>query len=126
MAETRTLEPSFRPWAEWWLDYLRWATGEPFVVTSARRSTVDQARLYERYLAGKSGVYTVLPPGVSQHERGFAVDIARTNRRAVDDDEGPDPLLLEAGAYWRSLGGVWGGERDPVHFEAPKSWTGRS
>jgi len=30
-----------------------------------------------------------------------------------------DPLLYYLGAVWRSWGGIWGGERDPVHFQPP-------
>lgn len=122
MADTRNLDPRFRPWAEWLLATLRYATGEPFVITSAYRSPAAQAQLYERFLAGEGGLYTVQPPGRSQHERGLAVDIARTNRRARDEDGSPDPLLIEAGGEWRALGGTWGGEKDPVHFGAPRSW----
>lgn len=76
-------------------------------------------RLYNRWLSGQSP-YPALPPGTSQHERGFAVDIARLGLRASED-----PILHELGRMWRAMGGVWGGEADPVHFEAPKAWTGR-
>jgi hypothetical protein len=31
----------------------------------------------------------------------------------------PMEALADAGQYWQELGGVWGGERDPVHFEYP-------
>jgi hypothetical protein len=48
------------------------------------------------------------------------MDVARLGVKAKEDD-----LLIEAGHLWRSLGGVWGGEADPVHFEAPKWMTGR-
>ena len=91
-----------------------------FVLTSAKRSRMDQARLYNRWRAGLSP-FPALPPGRSQHERGLAVDIAR---RGVDPSD--DDLLAALGAAWRKAGGVWGGEVDPVHFEAPKAWTGRT
>jgi hypothetical protein len=44
-------------------------------------------------------------------------------RLNVDPED--DELLVEMGERWREAGGVWGGEKDPVHFEAPKAWTGR-
>jgi hypothetical protein len=32
----------------------------------------------------------------------------------------PESALSDVGAYWESLGGVWGGRnRDPIHFEYP-------
>jgi len=92
-----------------------------FVVTSSLRTFADQQRLYERFRAGGQGVFTVLPPGRSQHERGWAFDTVR-----VGVDPLKDELLHQVGAWWRSVGGVWGGPKDPVHFEAPKVWTGRS
>lgn len=120
MAGTRGLDPRFRPWADAWLAWLRQVTGEPFVITSGLRTRMEQEALWAKFQRGAKE-FTTLPPGRSQHERGFAVDIARTNVRAAEDD-----LLREAGALWRSMGGVWGGEADPVHFEAPKWMTGRS
>lgn len=118
MANTRQLNPAFRRIADRLLAAMR--TLGPFVITSAYRSPTEQAQLYERFKRGEGGLYTVLPPGRSQHERGFAVDIARPNVRPKED-----ALLHAVGAWWRAQGGVWGGEADPVHFEAPKSWTGR-
>lgn len=99
-----------------------------FVVTSGVRSYADQARLYDEYLRAKGSprppgqrLYTVLPPGRSQHEQGWAWDMARLNVNPTED-----PLLAQVGAWWRAQGGVWGGTSDPVHFEAPKVWTGRT
>lgn len=120
LADTRQLQPDFRPWAELLLEVLR--DEDPgYRITSAKRSFTEQVALYARWLAGAVGIYTPARPGTSQHERGWAVDIAspRTDPKA-------DPLLAELGRAWRSAGGVWGGEKDPVHFEAPKEWTGRS
>jgi D-alanyl-D-alanine carboxypeptidase len=119
VANLEGLDPQFYPWAVWWVDFLR-SYDPRLVVTSAFRSTSEQIDLWNRYQAGGTGVYTPLPPGRSQHERGFAVDLARLGVSAISD-----PFLAEAGSLWRQLGGVWGGERDPVHFEAPKAWTGR-
>lgn len=119
MSSTRGLHPSFKPYADAWVALLR-SFDPRFVVTSGLRSFQDQARLRARFEAREPGLFTVLPPGRSQHERGFALDIARVGHPAATD-----ALLREAGHLWRSLGGVWGGEADPVHFEAPKSMTGR-
>lgn len=105
--------------AELLLKYAR--TLDPrFTVTSARRSTTDQQRLYNRYLAGLSP-FPALAPGHSQHERGFAVDLMRLNV-----DPAHDAVLAQLGEAWRRAGGVWGGSVDPVHFEAPKALTGRA
>jgi len=90
-----------------------------FHITSGRRTREEQVRLYNQWLKGLSP-FPALPPGHSQHERGWAVDIARFNVPAQDDE-----LLRELGALWREAGGVWGGESDPVHFEAPRAWSGR-
>lgn len=125
MANTRGLQPPFRAVIDWLMPYL---APHGFVITSAVRSYEEQERLYREYLAAKGApqpegrrLYTVLPPGRSQHERGWAVDLARPRVHPQQD-----PLLVELGTLWRSWGGVWGGPADPVHFEAPKAWTGRS
>jgi len=78
-------------------------------VTSTRRSTQEQTRLYRRYLAGLNP-FPVAPPGTSAHEFGFAFDMVVS----------PMDALADVGAYWKEQGGVWGGEfNDPVHFEYP-------
>jgi hypothetical protein len=118
MPSTRGLHPQFRPVADELLRAAR-ALDPRFVITSAKRSRTDQARLYARYVKGESP-FTALPPGRSQHERGFAIDMVRLGVDAAGDE-----LLAELGRAWRAVGGVWGGEKDPVHFEAPKRWTGR-
>lgn len=118
MPSTAKLRPEFRPHAEQLLKAAR-GLDPRFVFTSTYRSRTDQARLYARYIKGESP-FPALPPGRSQHERGWAVDLAR-----LGVDPSDDPLLAALGAAWRSIGGVWGGTVDPVHFEAPKAWTGR-
>lgn len=105
---------------DWLLEELRRVDAR-FVLTSAYRSPTDQAALFERFRRGEPGLYTVLPPGRSQHERGWAVDIARVGVTPKQDQ-----LLAQLGQLWRSWGGVWGGQADPVHFEAPKAVTGRA
>lgn len=51
-------------------------------VTSAQRSTAEQQRLYDKYIAYKNGTGPRAPlaakPGTSDHEVGNAVDIAKT------------------------------------------------
>lgn len=77
-------------------------------VTSTRRSHFEQVRLYLRFLRG-TALFPVAVPGTSAHEYGEAFDMVVTPFEALDD----------VAAYWQDLGGVWGGRRDPVHFELP-------
>jgi len=120
VANTRGLHPRFAPVAQALIDYMR-SHDARFVITSGLRTRAEQVELWEKFLRGDpSQPYRPAPPGRSQHERGFAIDVARFGTRAYEDQD-----LREWGRWWRSLGGVWGGENDPVHFEAPKSWTGR-
>lgn len=72
-------------------------------ITSIRRSTQQQAVLYERYRRGQS-VFPAAPPGRSLHEKGLAFDM-------VTDDRGQS-----AGAVWNAAGGRWF-SADWVHFE---------
>jgi LAS superfamily LD-carboxypeptidase LdcB len=118
MPTLNKLDPRFRPAAQTLLRVARQLDAR-FTVTSARRSRADQVRLYTRWVRGESP-FPALPPGRSQHERGLAVDLARLGVAPQDDQ-----LLAELGAAWRGAGGVWGGSVDPVHFEAPRSVTGR-
>lgn len=75
-------------------------------LTSAFRSSAEQRRLYRRFLEGRSK-YPVAPPGRSKHEFGRAVDIVANEQ-----------TLRRLGAIWEQAGGRWGGDRDPIHFEA--------
>ncbi len=77
-------------------------------VTSTLRTYAEQKRLYNRYVAGLSQ-FPAAPPGHSAHEYGWAFDIVVT----------PLDALADVGAYWESLGGVWGANADPIHFEYP-------
>ncbi len=77
-------------------------------VTSTRRSTSEQVRLYRRYLEGQTA-YPAAPPGTSAHEFGEAFDLLVT----------PYEALADVGAFWQQMGGTWGAQRDPVHFELP-------
>lgn len=99
------LHPQLVPWFERLVDEAgRLDRGAR--VSSAFRSRTEQTRLYRRYLAGQSR-YPVAPPGRSYHEYGRAIDLVAQ----------PE-VLRRLGALWRSWGGRWGGERDPIHFEA--------
>jgi hypothetical protein len=72
-------------------------------ITSGWRSRATQTKLYNDYLAGKS-IYPANPPGTSKHELGLALDILSTNTNALVN------LLT-------SVGLVWGGVDDPIHFQ---------
>lgn len=109
MADLRTLQPWLQPWAQWIFDYGK-SFNPGLVVTSARRSSVDQQRLRDRYLSGDSPIYAA-PAGTSRHEFGEAFDLA-----SVGVDPFDDWTLPWLGYYWKYYGGLWGGEKDPVHF----------
>jgi D-alanyl-D-alanine carboxypeptidase-like protein len=98
----RALDRRFRRAAEVLVQYAR-SLDPGTRVTSTRRSRVQQARLYRRYLRGLSPL-PAAPPGQSLHERGLAVDLVMND-------------LPTLGAWWISQGGRWSAS-DPVHFEA--------
>lgn len=101
MEELRGLEPWL---VEWGARLLREARA-PLTITSVRRTRSFQRRLYARYLAG-ANPFPVAPPGASAHEYGLAWDMV-----------GPLPELRRLGKIWTSWGGLWGGARDPIHFQ---------
>ena len=101
MASFSKLDPRFRPWAEWLFYVAKYNRLDP-ILTSGFRSIESQKRLYARYQRG-AHPYPVAPPGRSQHNYGLAIDLVSRNNSAL-------------GAYWISLGGRWGGSKDPVHF----------
>jgi len=74
-------------------------------VTSGYRSYETQKKLYLEYLAGRA-LYPANPPGQSKHEKGLALDIVSNNDQALVN------LLT-------SVGLVWAGPADPIHFEMP-------
>ena len=101
----RDLAPNTRPKVSEWLASLRDA-GVQGQVTSTRRSTAEQTRLYNRFVAGQS----LLPaafPGTSKHEIGVAIDIVFPT-----DEE----LAIAVDAA-EEFGLRWAGPGDPVHFE---------
>lgn len=80
--------------------------GVRITFTSGLRTKAEQARLYQRFITGKSKL-PAAPPGRSLHEAG----------RAVDFVVSPVSRLADVVATAQALGMRWGGERDPVHFE---------
>lgn len=74
-------------------------------ITSGWRSYSTQAKLYRDYVNGVAA-YPANPPGQSKHEKGLALDILSTNTDALVG------LLT-------SIGLVWAGPADPIHFEMP-------
>lgn len=103
-----TLIPELQPFARALINAAANARMNPRV-TSTRRSTAEQARLYQRYIAGQSQ-YPVAPPGTSAHEFGYAFDMIVSYA----------DWLPQLGHLWQSWGGVWGGAfNDPIHFEFP-------
>lgn len=109
MADLRSLQPWLQPWARWISDYGK-SIDPRLVVTSARRSTWDQIRLYDNWISGRSSI-PAAPPGRSKHELGEAFDMAR-----IGIDPLEDPLLPFLGSWWQYYGGLFGGDKDPVHF----------
>ena len=104
MPSLRSLDPSFRPWAQALYDVARRYKLRP-TITSTRRTSAEQAALYRKYISGQSRL-PAAPPGQSLHEYGLAVDIF------VPSEEWQRWL----GEVWRYWGGRWY-ESDPVHFE---------
>ena len=110
MSSLRELHPQLVPWARW--IYALGKSYDPLlVVTSARRSSAKQARLYDKYQRGES-LIPAAPPGTSLHEFGLAFDMARIGKDPLND-----PLLNWLGQVWTYYGGRHGGARDPVHFQ---------
>lgn len=110
--DLRSLQPWLQPWARWIFDYGK-SFNPKLVVTSARRDMWDQMRLYNRYISGQSAILA-LPPGRSKHELGEAFDMA-----SIGVDPFDDWTLPFLGSWWKYYGGLYGGERDPVHFGVP-------
>jgi len=81
------------------------AQGFQVRVTSGYRSYATQAKLYRDYVNGIAA-YPANPPGQSKHEKGLALDVLSTNVEALAN------LLT-------SVGLIWAGPADPIHFEMP-------
>jgi len=110
MADLNTLDYRLIPWAKWIYSIGKFNDGK-LVVTSSRRDSNKQAALYSAWQRGLSKI-PANRPGTSLHEYGLAFDLAR-----IGIDPLTDPLLAWLGAIWESVGGRWGGQRDPVHFQ---------
>ena len=110
MANLKTLHPQLVPWARWLYQVGKYYDGR-LVVTSSRRSARKQWRLWDAWNKGESKI-PAAPPGSSLHEIGLAFDLAR-----IGIDPLNDPLLNWLGSVWQSVGGQYGGQRDPVHFQ---------
>jgi|SRR5215813_11305857 len=101
------LIPEFRPFAKAFVQVVGNAGLLPRI-TSTRRTSAEQTRLYDAYIArGRTGL-PAAPPGTSAHEYGYAFDMVVS----------PFAYLSFVGSYWNQLGGVWH-PSDPVHFEYP-------
>ena len=109
MADLRTLQPWLQPWARWIFDYGK-SIDARLTVTSARRSSWDQQRLFNRWISGQSTI-PAATPGTSKHELGEAFDMASIGVNPFED-----PYLPWLGRWWAYYGGLYGGTRDPVHF----------
>jgi|SRR5882757_1389825 len=107
MPTISSLVPDLRPFAKALFD-VAGANGLQPRITSARRTYIEQVRLYDRFLKGINP-FPVAEPGTSAHETGEAFDMLVT----------PVEYLPDLGAIWISWGGEWGGNRDPVHFQLP-------
>jgi D-alanyl-D-alanine carboxypeptidase len=112
-ASISTLIPELQPFAHELLRVAGAAGLQPRI-TSTRRSTAEQARLYRRFLAGQNP-YPVAPPGTSAHEYGYAFDMMIQSAPGEMEND-----LADLGKVWESWGGIWGGAfKDPIHFEYP-------
>lgn len=105
MTATSGLENWLRPYADYLLAVARYWGLAPRV-TSTRRSTAQQTRLYLDYINGRSP-FPAAPPGKSYHEYGRAFDLKLAN----------DVGYSELGQLWQRMGGRWYAS-DPIHFEA--------
>jgi len=107
-ADLGQLVPELEPYARALVDAAGVAGLLPRV-TSTRRSSAEQARLYRRSQQGLQK-YPVAPPGRSAHEYGEAFDLIVS----------PFDWIDSVGQLWEQWGGVWGGRfGDEVHFELP-------
>lgn len=92
--------------------------GWTLTLSSGYRSTAEQKKLYDRWIAGEYDVPVVAKPGTSRHEFGCAVDI---------NVSGNGASAAEMGRYGRSIGLRWGGDwssnREEWHFDLDPSTT---
>ena len=108
-----TLEPSFKPKIEVLLHELE-QMGIKCVVTSARRTMAEQAKLYAQGRTTHGAIVTKADKGQSSHNFGLAVDLAPLNAAGEIDWDANDDIWqviartaekngLEAGYFWKSF-----------------------
>lgn len=104
-------------WAGSVLLFVTNSAGFPIRVSSGYRSTAEQQRLWEEYLAGKRPG-PVAKPGTSTHERGRAIDVVWVSTGRQEPFEGAWERLGSFAEQY--LGLRWGGRWHPpdeVHFD---------
>lgn len=93
--------------------------GIPVQIISTHRRCQDQDALYAQGRTSPGSVVTGVRGCRSWHTWGRAVDLAAPPY----PPRGPGPscaALAPLGRYWKTLGGVWGGDwkfKDCMHFE---------
>jgi len=96
------------------------AKGQDFVAYSGFRSYAEQDTLHKAYISGKGGI--AAPPGLSAHNYGLAVDLARDINLV---QKGLQPVWDKheyalLGEETKNMGLVWGGDfNDWVHVQWP-------
>ena len=99
----------WRDWCDWCLSELE-RRGFSGTVTSGKRSSSEQSRLYQNYIHGRSDL-PAAPPGRSAHEYGLALDFVVAQGKTSPQQRQAMNLLAS-----------WGGELvagDPVHVQYP-------
>lgn len=122
------LDLLYAPFLERLLELLancRSTWGQDFVAYSGFRTYAEQDTLHKAYISGKGGI--AAPPGLSSHNYGLAVDVARDINLVKP---GLQPVwdkkdYLDLGFECKRLGLVWGGDfNDCVHVQMPGYVTG--
>lgn len=105
MDELEQLVPELVPWAK----QLLAQAVVPYEITSVYRSMRRQRRLYRLSQTDPEYPFPVAPPDC---------DCATHVRRISWDMISSAAELARLGRIWQSWGGIWGGARDPIHFQA--------
>jgi len=105
-ADVSGLHPSVQSRFRAMADEYYQMTGNQIKVTSARRTTQQQIKLYQDYIDGRSKL-PAAKPGTSLHERGLALDIDAKQAQ----DLHLSGLLQKHGFTWPMP------QRDPVHIQ---------
>jgi len=117
MTAIYTLNRAIQPHA-WWLIYIMRAyVGVAAIITSARRSAMEQAELYARGRTQRGPIVTNTLR--SRHVEGLAFDV---DVHATAPDDVPLEVWEAFGEVGEYLGLKWGGRwsmRDWRHFELP-------